>query len=50
MLSACAQPQLRATGDLGLVVERADGALQLDLRCLDDADEAMFAATLAQLP
>ncbi|PXV56027.1 L-seryl-tRNA(Sec) selenium transferase [Dyella jiangningensis] len=28
----------------------ADGALQLDLRCLDDADEAMFAATLAQLP
>lgn len=29
MLSACAQPQLRATGDLGLVVERADGALQL---------------------
>lgn len=29
MLSACAQPPLRATGDLGLVVERADGALQL---------------------
>lgn len=28
-LSACAQAPMRATGDLGLVVERADGALQL---------------------
>ena len=28
-LSACVQAPMRATGDLGLVVERADGALQL---------------------
>ncbi|NFV79574.1 cytochrome D1 domain-containing protein [Magnetospirillum aberrantis] len=28
-LSACAEAPMRATGDLGLVVERADGALQL---------------------
>lgn len=27
----------------------ADGALRLDLRCLDDADEASFVATLAKL-
>ncbi|MBX9634175.1 MAG: protein nirF, partial [Magnetospirillum sp.] len=29
MLSACAGPALRGTGDLGLVVERADGSLKL---------------------
>ncbi len=29
MLSACAQAPLRSTGDLGVVVERADGAVRL---------------------
>ena len=29
LLSACAQPTLRGTGDLGVVVERATGSLQL---------------------
>lgn len=28
-LSACAAPQLRGTGDLGLVIERASGQLTL---------------------
>ena len=28
-LSACASPQLRGTGDLGLVIERASGSVTL---------------------
>ncbi len=29
LLAACSQPALRGTGDLGLIIERADGRLQL---------------------